>query len=165
MLATWSLVPLPAWTSGCSRFMYCWSLAWRILSLVVQRLKHLPEMWETWVRSLGWEDPLEKEMANQSSILACRIPWTEELGGLQSTGRKESDTTERISLPSFLPYGELGHVLGLEGWLQFAQDRSTNWEMCKYCYIMWSTRISVWRNRQKHTALFIRNVGTTQIGE
>ena len=41
---------------------------------------------ETWVRSLGWEDPLEKEMATHSSILAWRIPWTEEPGGLQSTG-------------------------------------------------------------------------------
>ena len=53
-------------------------------------------MWETWVRSLGWEDPLEKEMATHSSILAWRIPQTEELGGLQSTGHKQSDTTERL---------------------------------------------------------------------
>ena len=51
-----------------------------------QRLKHLPEMQETWVRSLGWEDPLEKAMATHSTILAWRIPWTEEPGGLQSTG-------------------------------------------------------------------------------
>ena len=65
-------------------------------SLVVQRLKHLPAMRETWVRSLGREDPLEKEMATHSSILAWRIPWTEELCGLQYTGRKESDTTERL---------------------------------------------------------------------
>ena len=65
-------------------------------SLVVQRIKRLPAMWETWVQSLGWEDPLEKEMATHSSILAWRIPWTEELGGLQPTGRKESDTTERL---------------------------------------------------------------------
>ena len=65
-------------------------------SLVAQRLKRLPAMRETWVRSLGWEDPLEKEMATHSSILAWRIPWTEELGGLQSMGRKESDTTERL---------------------------------------------------------------------
>ena len=57
-------------------------------SLVVQRLKRLPAMWETRVRSLGREDPLEKEMATYSSILAWRIPWTEELGGLQSMGRK-----------------------------------------------------------------------------
>ena len=62
--------------------------------LVAQRLKRLPAMWETWVRSLGREDPLAKEMATHSSILAWRIPWTEELGGLQSTGRKDSDTTE-----------------------------------------------------------------------
>jgi len=55
-------------------------------SLVAQRLKRLPAMWETWVPSLGWEDPLEKEMATHSSILAWRIPRTEEPGGLQSTG-------------------------------------------------------------------------------
>ena len=54
-------------------------------SLVAQRLKRLPAMRETWVRSLGREDPLEKEMATHSSILAWRIPWTEEPGGLQST--------------------------------------------------------------------------------
>ena len=53
-------------------------------------------MQETWVRSLSQEDPLVKEMATHSSILAWRIPWTEEPGGLQSTGRKELDTTERL---------------------------------------------------------------------
>ena len=63
---------------------------------MAQRLKRLPTMWETWVQSLGQEDPLEKEMATHSSILAWRIPWTEEFGGLQSTGRKESGTTERL---------------------------------------------------------------------
>ena len=57
-----------------------------LASLVAQRLKCLPEMQETLVRSLGWEDPLEKEMATHSSILAWRIPWTEEPGGLQSMG-------------------------------------------------------------------------------
>ena len=69
---------------------------------MAQRLKRLSPMRETWVRSLGWEDPLEKEMATHSSILAWRIPWTEEPGGLQSeepgglqsTGHKESDTIE-----------------------------------------------------------------------
>ena len=55
-------------------------------SLVAQRLKCLPAMWETWVQSLGWEVPLEKEIATHTSILAWRIPWTEERGGLQSTG-------------------------------------------------------------------------------
>ena len=55
-------------------------------SLVGQTVKHLPTMPETWVRSLGQEDPLEKEMATHSSILACRVPWMGELGGLQSVG-------------------------------------------------------------------------------
>ena len=53
-------------------------------SLVAQRLKRLSAMQETWVRPLGGEDPLEKEMSTHSSILAWKIPWTEELGGLQS---------------------------------------------------------------------------------
>ena len=47
-------------------------------SLVAQRLKNLPAMWETWVRSLGREDPLEKDMAPHSSVIAWRIPWTED---------------------------------------------------------------------------------------
>ena len=55
-------------------------------SLVDQRLKCLPLMRKTWVQSLGQEDPLEKEMATHSRILAWRIPWTEQPGGLQSTG-------------------------------------------------------------------------------
>ena len=49
-------------------------------------VKNLPAMRETWVQSLGWEDPLEKGMATHSSILTWRIPWTEELGWLQSMG-------------------------------------------------------------------------------
>ena len=53
-------------------------------SLVAQTVKNLPAMQETRVRSLGWEDALEKEMAIHSSILAWRIPWSEEPGGLQS---------------------------------------------------------------------------------
>ena len=52
--------------------------------LVTQTIKNLPAMWETWVRSLGQEDPLEKEMATHSSILAWRTPWTEEPGGLHT---------------------------------------------------------------------------------
>ena len=53
---------------------------------MAQRLKRLPAMWETWIQSLGQEDPLEKEMATHSSILAWEIPGTEEPGGLQSMG-------------------------------------------------------------------------------
>ena len=55
-------------------------------SLVAQRIKHLPAVQGTWVQSLGLKDPLEKEMATYFSILAWRLPWTKEPGGLQSTG-------------------------------------------------------------------------------
>ena len=76
-------------------------------SLVAQRLKRLPAMRETWVRSLGWEDPLEKEMATHSSILAWRIPWMEEPGGLQSTGsQKESDMTEQLHFHFLSPHSQ-----------------------------------------------------------
>ena len=54
--------------------------------LAAQLVKNPPVMWETWVQSLGWEDPLEKGTATHSSILATRISWTEEPGGLQSMG-------------------------------------------------------------------------------
>ena len=57
-----------------------------VASLVAQSVKDLPAVQETWVQSLGWEDPLEKEMATHSSILAWKISWTEEPGGLQSMG-------------------------------------------------------------------------------
>ena len=55
-------------------------------SLVAQTVKHLPAMQETWVQSLGQEDPLEEEMATHSSVLAWKIPWMEEPGRLQSMG-------------------------------------------------------------------------------
>ena len=55
-------------------------------SLLAQRVKNLPAMQETWDQSLGQEDVLEKRRATHSNILACKIPWTEEPGGLQSTG-------------------------------------------------------------------------------
>ena len=60
-------------------------------------VKDLPAMQETWVRSLGREDPLEKEMVNYSSILAWKIPWMVEPGGLQSMGSEGSDMTERLN--------------------------------------------------------------------
>ena len=61
-----------------------------------QTVKSLLAVWETWVWSLGQEDPLEKEIATHSSILAWEIPWMEEPCRLQSMGGKESDTTERL---------------------------------------------------------------------
>ena len=59
-------------------------------SLVAQMAKNLPEMWETWVQSLGQGDPLEKGMATHSNTLAWRIPWTESLAGYSPWGHKES---------------------------------------------------------------------------
>ena len=67
-----------------------------LTSLVAQMVKCLPAMQETWVQSLGREDPLEKEMATHSSTLAWKIPWTEEPCRLQSWGHKESNTTEPL---------------------------------------------------------------------
>ena len=59
-------------------------------SLVAQMVKNLPAMWETWVQSLGQEDPLEEGMGIHSGILAWRIPWTEEPGGLLSIGSQRA---------------------------------------------------------------------------
>ena len=68
-----------------------------LASLVAQAVKNLSAMQETWVQSLGWEDPPEEGMAIHSSILAWRIPWTE-ASGPSSWGRKESGTTDELSL-------------------------------------------------------------------
>ena len=71
-----------------SKFVTVFRLFWA--SLVAQRLKHLPGMQETQARSLGGEDPLEKELATHSSTLAWRIPWREEPGRLQSIGSQRA---------------------------------------------------------------------------
>ena len=67
-------------------------------SLVAQMVKSLPAMQETWVRSLGREDPLEKEMATHSSTLAWKIPWMEEPGRLQGLQRVRHDQATSLSL-------------------------------------------------------------------
>ena len=87
-------------------------------SLVAQMVKCLSTMRETWVQSLIWEDPLEKEMATHSSILAWRIPWMEELGGLQSNGVTKSRT--RLSDFTFT-----FTYLGLEWKLTFSSPVTT----------------------------------------
>ena len=70
---------------------------------MAQMVKNLLAMQETWVRSLGQEDPMEKGMTTHSSILAWRIQWAKELGRLRTVhGVAESDTTQRLSLPFFL---------------------------------------------------------------
>ena len=61
---------------------------------MAQMVKHLPTVWETQVQPLGWEDPLEKKMASQSSTLAWKILWTEEPGGYSPWGHRELDVTE-----------------------------------------------------------------------
>ena len=76
----------------------CWCCNARPVTLVLNKqvalgVKNLPADARDAGRSLGWEDSLEKEMATHSSILAWKIPWAEEPGGLQSTGSQESDTT------------------------------------------------------------------------
>ena len=73
---------------------YLFSIHW--VSLVAQMVKNLPAMRETQVRSLGWEDALEKGMATHSSILAWEIPWTEEPGMYSPWGRKESVTEQMV---------------------------------------------------------------------
>ena len=70
----------------------------KLASQVAQWWRIHLSMQETQVQSLSWENPLQKEMASHSSILAWKIPWTEEPGGLQSMGHKESDTTEWLSM-------------------------------------------------------------------
>ena len=85
-------------------------------SLVVRMVKkkNLPLTQETQVQSQGQEDPLEEEMATRSSILAWRIPWTKEAGGLHSPrGCKETDTTERLTLSTLTE--EPGQLLGRRG--------------------------------------------------
>ena len=72
---------------------------------MAQMVMNLPTMQETWVQSLGWKDPLEKGLATNTSILAWRIPWTEEPGGLQSMCCKESDMTEQLIFSLFTSVG------------------------------------------------------------
>ena len=73
--------------NGCP-LQYSWA------SLVAQMVKNLPAMQETWVRSLGWKDPLEKGMAAHSSTLAWRSPWNRQVVGYSPWGCKESDVTD-----------------------------------------------------------------------
>ena len=98
-LRTWGLLPF--------RLLWCFRA-----SLVTQMIKNLASMWETWVQSLGQEDPMEKGMATHSSIFAWKIPWTEKPGGLQSMGlqrvryylvtEQEQDKGGTIWTPEFL---------------------------------------------------------------
>ena len=87
-------------------------------SLVAQMVKHMPAMWETQVRSLSWDNPLEEEMATHSSILAWKIPWTEKPGRLQSMG---SQSQTRLS---DLTFTFLSHQNG--------------WNECRLLWGLWN---------------------------
>ena len=91
--------------------------------LVAQTTKNLPAMKETWVLSLGQQDPLEKGMATNSTIPAWEIPWTEVLEGYNPWGCKESDMTEQLTLSLFTFIISLVHVLMLSPFVQ----PSENW--------------------------------------
>ena len=77
---------------------------WVQASLMAQAVKHLPAMQETWVWSLGWEDPLDEEMATHSNTLAWKIPWMDEHGGLQSTRLQRVGHDWATSLSFYIPH-------------------------------------------------------------
>ena len=89
--------------------------SWLCLGLahLAEMVQNPPAMRETRVQSLGWEDPLEKEMATHSSILAWKIPWTEEPGGYSPWDPKEWDMTEQLTLVPVLRRGHVWVITGL----------------------------------------------------
>ena len=101
--------------------------------MVAQMVKHLPTTQETQVRSLGWEDPLEKALAPNSSPLAWKIPWTEEHGRLQSMGSQRLDTTDRLHFLFFFSFSEVIlqkeyphlHWINLSTWVQSLEKNLT----------------------------------------
>ena len=107
-------------------------------SLVAQRLKRLPGMQETQVRSLSREDPLEKEMATHSSTLAWRIPLGRSLVGYSRWGRKESDTTERPH--SLTPW-----------WLN---GKESTCQCGRHGFDLWVRKIP-WRRKWQPTPVFL----------
>ena len=92
-------------------------------SLWAQMVKNLSAMSETWVRSLGWEDPLKKGTAPHCSILAWRILWTEEPGGLQSKGPQRVNETEQLSLPLVNPPACILLLSGGGEWGENSRDQ------------------------------------------
>ena len=114
-------------------------------------VKNLPAMWETWVRSLGGEDPLVKEMATHSCILAWRIPWIEEPGGLYSLwDRQESDMTERLTLQHSRDY--LKHFIMLDFFLKLF-----SWFLEKQFFtsILRNLTSGIWRSMKTAQTLYL----------
>ena len=100
-----------------SSFLFLWA------SLVAQTVRNTCAMWETWVWSMGWEDPLEEGTATHSSILAWRIPWTEEPGRLQSMGSQQVGLDWVTKLPS-LTYSLTEQFMISTGGVRGATPRS-----------------------------------------
>ena len=112
-------------------------------------VKRLPAMWETGVRSLGWEDPLEKEMATHSSPLAWKIPWTEEPGRLQSMGSQRVGHDWATSLS--LPLGLTGLISLLSKGLSRVFPSTIIWKHQFFC-----AQPSLWFNSHIHTWLLAK---------
>ena len=118
------------------------STPYKWTSLVAQMVKRLPTVWENWVRSLGQEDPLEKEMATHSSTLAWKIPWTEECSRLQAMGSQRVGHDWMTSLHFFYTLNEDCHlmwtlfkinVLSLRWRLNATETRFRKWMFCLPC--------------------------------
>ena len=119
-------------------------------SLVAQRLKRLPRMQETWVRSLGQEDPLEEEMATHSSTLASRIPWREEPGRLQSMGLQRAGHDWATSLhftSSLISEGFPGGTSSKEPTCQYRRHKRRGFDP-------WVRKIP-WRRKWQPTPVFL----------
>ena len=99
-------------------------------------VKNPPAMWETWVQSLSWEDPLEKGTATHTSILAWRIPWTEEPGRLYSPwGCKESHMTELLSTAQHKVFFKTVMQYGSSDWQIYFKNIFTAYIYIQYIYI------------------------------
>ena len=105
-----------------------------LASLVAQMVKNLPAMRETWVWSLGWEDALEESMATHSSILAWRIPWTEEPGRLQSTGSQSQSQSATNT------FTVTNYICGIVPWrsLMWCRMRKSGWMAKMWRIFSWA---------------------------
>ena len=132
------LFPCPLWMLMMPVWCH-WFLPWA--SLVAQMVKNSPAMWESWVWSQGWEDPLEKGTATHSSVPAWRIPWTEEPGRLQSMGLQSRTwltfafTTWKLcsffsAYSCLCSHYRCSWLPGLGG--QYHEDLTFDWHMNRY---------------------------------
>ena len=126
---------------------------------MAQRLKRLPAMWETWVRSLSWEDPLEKEIATHSSILAWRITWMEEAGRLQSMGSQKLDTTKWLNWTELVAQMVKNPPAMWETWV-----RSLGWEDPLEEDMATHSSILAWRIPWTEEPGELQSIGSERVG-